>query len=485
MKKYLAMMGLGIFSSTAMSSMYIYQPIGSSTTLGGYGNRHALSTASGNPASTYLMANLQGFRVGFVGPLGIAIEGGGVGTLNDKIDDLNDIFDADFTDNIDVDAIKTGAQNAYNDEFAANGGNTAGAEAAAEAYVISSIDDVEIDINDRLGRASDVMSDISETVYAKFATTLQAPFLPIIYKTRRRSVFTIDASASIVGRASLLTDNLVLTGLDGFYDAGTVTELENADISNAELETDTAAYIKRASDYRFSLGYSTMHSRSPTSALIVGGRLNFHKLALGQKLTVLTEDNDPSVSYSDFFISRDHVSTGISLDLGASLISRNFQLGVSVANINEPKFKYEPIGNCAGLTLADLTNCNAAVDFAATGNISLDETYKMEAQVTVDAAIKSKDQHFSLAGSYDVNPIKDPLGDEYQWSVVSFSLFSDYILVPGIRAGIRRNLVGNELTYYTVGATLSRRLEVDLAYAPENDIGNSGLFFSMGYSFVF
>jgi hypothetical protein len=243
--------------------------------------------------------------------------------------------------------------------------------------------------------------------------------------------------------------------------------------------------MKRASDLRFSLGFSTMHSRTPTEAVILGGRLNFHKLALGQKLTVLTEEDDPSVSYSDFFISRDKVSTGISLDLGALLVRRNFQLGMSISNVNEPEFDYEAIGDCSGLVGADLTNCNAAVDFAADGDIDLDETYKMEAQMTIEAAIKSKDQNFSLAGSYDVNPITDPLGDEYQWSVVSLSLFSDYILIPGLRAGIRRNLVGNELTYYTVGATLSRRLEVDLAYAPENDSGNSGLFFSMGYSFVF
>ena len=228
-----------------------------------------------------------------------------------------------------------------------------------------------------------------------------------------------------------------------------------------------------------------MHSRTPTEAILIGGRLNFHRLALGQKLTVLTEEDDPSVSYGDFFISRDKISTGISLDLGALLVRRNFQLGMTLSNVNEPTFKYEEIGNCSGLTGADLTNCNAAVSFASSGDIDLNETYKMEAQMTIDAAIKSKDQHISLGGSYDVNPIKDPLGDEYQWSVVSLSFFSDYLLIPGIRAGIRQNLVGNELTYYTAGMTLSRRLDIDLAYAPENDSGNSGLFFSMGYSFVF
>ncbi|MFT2099560.1 conjugal transfer protein TraF [Marinomonas sp. 2405UD66-6] len=486
MNKYLFFVFFGFFCTTSFASMYLYQPIGSSITLGGYGNRHALSTASGNPASSYLMANLEGFRVGFLGPLGISVEGGGVNTINDKVDELTAIFDTDFTENIDLDAIQAGAQAAAQAEID-NGGTSADAEDAANDYIVAEVDIIEADINVILNSADGVVSDISETVYAKSAMTLQAPFTPIIYKTRRRNVFTLEASASIVGRASILSDNLTLTGLDDFYNASTTNDFQNVVDAGveADLETDTSAYIKRASDYRLSLGYSTMFSRSTTDTVILGGRLNFHRLALGQKLTVLTEEDDPSVSYGDFFISRDKISTGISLDLGALLVRRNFQLGMTLSNVNEPTFKYEEIGNCSGLTGADLTNCNAAVNFASSGDIDLNETYKMEAQMTIDAAIKSKDQHLSLGGSYDVNPIKDPLGDEYQWSVVSLSFFSDYLLIPGIRAGIRQNLVGNELTYYTAGMTLSRRLDVDLAYAPENDSGNSGLFFSMGYSFVF
>ncbi|ETX10630.1 hypothetical protein MUS1_13685 [Marinomonas ushuaiensis DSM 15871] len=482
MKKYLAMIGLGVFSSTAMSSMYLYQPIGSSIVLGGYGNRHALSTASGNPASSYLMANLQGFRVGFVGPLGIAVEGGGVNGINDKIDDLTTILENDFVSTLDDFVTATAAEGSA---VASGGGTAQDAEAAMDAYIEANIDATVDSLETSLGDASGSVAAIAEPIYAKFATTLQAPFAPIIYKTRRRSVFTLDASASIVGRAAILADDITITGLNDLRTVANYTDLESGVSNLDDIDTDTASYIQRASDYRFSLGYSEMLSRTPTEAILVGGRINFHKLALGQKITVLEGGDDPSVSYGDFFISRDNTAHGFSLDLGAMLVGRNYQLGMMVANVNEPTFDYEEIGNCTGLTADDLVNCNAAVSFASAGKISLNETYKMEAQVTVDAAIKSKDQHFSLAASYDLNPIKDPLGDEYQWSVVSLSLFSDYILIPGIRAGIRKNLVGNELTYYTVGATLSRRLEIDLAYAPENDAGNSGLFFSMGYSFVF
>lgn len=471
MKKYFVVIGLSVCSTYAVASMNVYQPIGSSIVLGNYGNRHALSTASGNPASSYLMANLQGFRVSFLGPVGIAVEGGGVNSINDKVDELEAIFDQDFTSSID--AIQAEAQVILADQ----------GQTAADQYVVDSVSGVLADINDSLDSADTVISDISQTTYVKFATTVQAPFLPIIYKTRRRGVFTLDASASLVGRADILADNLTLTGADALESATTVDQLESV---NADVESDTSVYMKRASDYHFSVGYSEMVSRSETSALIVGGRLNFHRLALDQKLTVLTEDEDSSVSYSDFFLSRDAVSSGVSLDLGLILAARNFQLGASIANVNEPEFDYKGlVSDCTGLIGADKTSCEAALRFAGKGVFSLNETYKMEAQMTVDAAIKSKDQHFSLAGSYDVNAIADPLDDEYQWATVSLSYFSDSWVLPGMRVGYRKNLVGSELNYYTAGLTFYRRLDVDVAYAPENEDGNSGAFVSVGYSFVF
>lgn len=469
MKKYMAIIGLGLLSTGSMAAMDVYQPIGSSTVLGNYGNRHALSTALGNPASTYLMANLQGFRVSFLGPMAIGFEGGGVSDLNDRVDELVDIFDRDFTSSIDINAIQIEAQSAPD----------------PDAFVVDKIAEILGDINTSLSEADGVVSDISQTTYAKFATTVQAPFLPIIYKTRRRGVFMLDASASLVGRADILSDNLTLVGVEGLRSVSSTADLSGVDVSGVDIQSETSLHLKRASDLRFGIGYSEMVSRSPNSALIVGGKLNFHRLALDQKLTVLTEDGDSSVSYGDFFLGREGVSSGIGLDLGVVLAARNYQLGASIANVNEPTFDYTVLGNCTGLAGADLTSCNAAVRFANKGALALADTYTMEAQMTIDAAIKSKDQHFSLTGSYDVNAIADPLGDEYQWATVSLSYFSGNWILPGMRVGLRRNMVGNELNYITAGLTFYRRLDVDLAYAAENDKGNSGLMMSVGYSFTY
>lgn len=481
MIKYCFVACLSLLSSSVMAAMYTYQPIGSSTVLGSYANRHALSTAMGNPAAPYFMANLQGFRIGFIGPIGIGVEGGGVGSINDKVTDLEASIDTDFLADLDLNAIETEATNVYNN----TAGSAADKEAAANAYIVQEVNAALDAIDSNLATVSDSVASIADTTYLKFATTVQGPFMPIIYKTRRRGAFMIDASASLVGRAQVLSDDLSLAGLSALRGITDANDLQNADLDGIELETDTSLYLKRVSNYKFSIGYSEMYSRTEGSALILGGRVNLHKLAMDQKLTVLNDDGESSVSYGDFFLSRESISDGVSLDLGAIIAARYLQLGATLSNVNEPEFDYKVISSCVGLTGADFSACNAAHDFAADGKLSLNETYKMKAQLNLSAALKSKDQNFSIAGSFDANSIKDPLGDKYQWGAVSVSYFSDNFFSMGLRAGVRKNMVEDGMTYYTAGVTLSRRLDIDVAYAPENEKGDSGVFFSIGYSFVY
>ena len=464
-----------------MAAMYTYQPMGSSTVLGSYANRHALSTAMGNPAASYLMANLQGFRVGFLGLIGIGVEGGGVGTINDKVDELESSIDTDFLSSLDLSAIEAGATDVYNN----TPGTNADKETAANAYIVQEVNAALDAIDSNLATVSGNIASIADSTYLKFATTVQGPFMPIIYKTRRRGVFMIDASASLVGRARVLSDDLSLPGLSALRNITDATDLQNASVDGIELETDTSLYLKRVSNYKFSIGYSEMYSRTEGSALILGGRVNFHKLAMDQKLTVLNDDGESSVSYGDFFLSRESRSDGISLDLGAIIAARYLQLGATLSNINEPEFDYKAISNCVGLTGADLSACNVSHDFADEGRLLLNETYKMKAQLNLSAALKSKDQNFSIAASFDANSIKDPLGDKYQWGAVSVSYFSDNFFSMGLRAGVRTNMVEEGMTYYTAGVTFARRLDIDIAYAPENERGDSGAFFSIGYSFVY
>ena len=141
-----------------MAAMYTYQPMGSSTVLGSYANRHALSTAMGNPAASYLMANLQGFRVGFLGPIGIGVEGGGVGTINDKVDELESSIDTDFLSSLDLSAIEAGATDVYNN----TPGTNADKETAANAYIVQEVNAALDAIDSNLATVSGNIASIAD-----------------------------------------------------------------------------------------------------------------------------------------------------------------------------------------------------------------------------------------------------------------------------------------------------------------------------------
>lgn len=457
-----------LLNSTAFGAMYPYQSTGSSTVLGGYSNRHSLISSSGNPASSYLMMTDNKFRTGFISPVGVALEGGGISDLNSNIDSLvSAINNTNFVGDFNVSSLATDAA----------------ASSDPDQYIADAISTEVNDIDSSISDVNSIVSDVADTTYVKLSTVFQAPFTPIIYKTDNSQVFTLDTSASLVGRVGILADDITISGLDDLKAVTSVSELSSLDTSNfGNVSTDTSVYIKTAFGYRLGLGYSGMFYSSSNAALIVGGRLNYHELSLKRNLTVLLND-DPDLSFDDLLDTGDSMEQGLSLDVGAILVGRNYQIGASVANLNEPSFDYEVLGDCTGLSGSDLTSCNAAVGFSNDGSLSLEE-YVMEAQLTLDAALQSSDQKFSVAVSYDVNAIKDPLGDEYQWTTASLAYFSDSNFIPGIRVGFRNNIVGSELSYITAGVTLSKRLDIDIAYANENDDGNSGVLLSVAYNFA-
>lgn len=419
---------LVVMSVNAVASVPIYLPIGSNTVLGSYANRQSLETSLSNPAAPYLMAPVGDFRVGLIGPLDIGLEIGDVSDLEDKVSDLEDILDAEYSSQAEIDAA--------------------------------------------LEKVNSTISSLEESAYVKMYGSLQAPFSPIIYKTKNRGAFTVDASASFVARLGLIADDVSTVGSGSDY----------------SFESNTSVIVKRATDYRLGIGYSQLVGRPVSGALILGGKLNLHRLALGQKISVLTDgssDSGDDLSFS-YILDRDYVDTGIGADVGAIWAAPNYQLGATLTNINEPEFNYKGLGDCSGLSGSSLTNCNTAIELANKGKLTLNETYKMKSQLTLDAAIMSANQNWSLAGSYDVNSIKDPLGDKYQWSATSISYFSDNVFFPGVRLGYRKNHAGSQLSYITAGMTLARRLNFDLAYGLETTGGSPrSINVSLGYAFAF
>jgi hypothetical protein len=426
--KKIVVVSTSLLSSAVMAAMPVNHPVGSSFTLSSAPNIRALSTAVANPAAPFLMVNQEdndSFRFGILGPLGIGLEMGDVSDLDDRAEELENILDATYS-------------------------NVTEANAA-------------------LGKANRILSGVGDTAYIKTSLSMQVPFMPLIYKTKGNGAFMLDASLSGVARANVITDDIT------------------TNIVKNELETDTSFQAKTATDLKIGLGYSQSIWENSRGMLIGGVKANLHDISMGRALVSLSDKSDNADDAISDAISDDAVSsTGVGIDLGAVWVAKNYQVGITLANINEPEFDGAPINqSCA------TESCAAAGRLINKGKLTASEDYVMEMQSTVDLAVSTQGKQVTLGMSYDGNEVKDAVGDEYQWAAASLSYYGDSHFLPGIRVGYRQNMAGTELSYGTFGLTILKRLNIDLAVALETVEDEDGdelprsAYFSIGYDTAF
>lgn len=286
---------------------------------------------------------------------------------------------------------------------------------------------------------------------------MQVPFMPVIYKTKDNGAFMLDASISAVAKGRLLAGQIKKSG--------------------TKLVASTSFYAQTAEDLNVGLGYSQSMWENAHGMLVGGAKANLHQISLGRALVRLDDkNNDAGDAISDSFSDDAVSSTGVGIDLGAVWVSNYYQVGLTLANINEPEFDGASLNSSA---------------IPSSSNVSATDKYVMEMQTTVDFAVSTKGKQVTLGMSYDANEVKDAVGDEYQWAVASLSYYGDSHYIPGLRAGYRQNMAGSELSYATFGLTFLKRLNIDLAVALETVEDEDGddtprsAYFSIGYDTAF
>jgi len=431
MKKAFIVTGC-LISSVAFAAP-VSQPFGSSFTLGSSANPASLMTSLGNPAASYFMVNSEegdNFRTGIVGPISFGYEVGEVDSLEDNIDDLDALLDRQY--------------------------NT---EAEAQSA---------------LSEANGIIAQLGEDANLKLMLGAPVPVFPVIYKTDNGGAFLFDLSVSAVAKGRFIDDSV------------TVNE------QTLELETDSSFYAKAGTDLTFGIGYSTDVYSSDAGTLVLGTKLSAHSVTLGKALVVLDSSNeDTDDAFSDAFSDQQETSTDFSLDLGAIWASEHYQLGFQATNLNEPSFAYAELpSSCASVTPVNQVSCAAAIKFDQSGDLELKEEFTMERQFTVEASTFVFDRQLALAASYELNEVEDLVGDKYQWATVSTSYYSNSSFIPAVRLGYKKNMAGSELSYAMFGATLFKRLNLDLAYGLEKieidgDEAPRSLYFSMGIESAF
>ncbi|MCC3752023.1 MAG: conjugal transfer protein TraF, partial [Halorhodospira halophila] len=214
---------------------------------------------------------------------------------------------------------------------------------------------------------------------------------------------------------------------------------------------------------RFSLGYSARTYSSRDGELFVGGRGHYYQAEMARAVSEI--DDDALDTLSDDFSDSRSSDDAFGVDLGLLWVARNYQVGLTGKNLNEPSLDYPEI--------AGYDDLPASVQ----DRVSRTKSYTLERQGTVEASLHSPNRRWMLGFSHDLNSVEGPHGaennNEYQWTAVGVGYASESYLWPGFRLGYRTNNAGSELSYITGGLTLFRVLNIDAAVSTD-DVEHDG-----------
>ncbi|MEH6343859.1 MAG: conjugal transfer protein TraF [Bermanella sp.] len=415
MKKHL-LVAAALLPALSQAAPVVTQP-GPLMTLGPASTPQTGLSVLYNPASAEtVIKEGDDYRWGYLGSTGFSIEMGDVDNFSDEVNDLIDDLDRD-----DIGLIE---------------GNQI-------------IDDYNNNLRQKLGTNG----------YIKFDAQFVAPLAPLLMRSDLLGgVVSLDLVGGITGKGIVLDDDIVV------------------DAINSSLDTDTAFYLKSVQYTTLGLGYGHEMDNSLLDSLnqhvqgrlLVGARANMYNLKLSKQVIGLQniDDGDELADViADDLTNNQASSTQTGIDLGLIWEAENYHVGATWRNINEPEFDFGVVGlDCnAKSTTTSVNNCFTALHFINEGRISQNETHIMTSQTTVDAALNSANKRWRLAASYDLQAMRDPVGDEYQWTTVSAAYVSSSLF--GMRVGLSENLAGTELTMMNAGMTLFGVLNLDVRYS--------------------
>ena len=402
------------FPSQQAQAQDVFQSSGPSMTKGSVATSSDVSSSMNNPAApSYFLKGQSGFDYNLIGPIAGGYELGQIDSLVDELDELIDILEDD----------DLSAQDA-------------------------------LDAKDRF---DPFLRDAAQNGMIKVGGNAAMPLFPIFYHSNDLGTFTgfVNFSGSI--RSTVLDDEIDIITIND-----TIT-----------INTSAALYIKSAGLTRLGIGYSRPLWTQDGGLLHAGVTVNVNQYKLAKNivsLSALEDGEDIGDAIQDDYENNANTATSVSIDAGLLWVSDNYNLGISVNDINEPEYDYGSLtSDCSNLSGISVDNCFVAQDVIAQGRIAGDEVFVANAQAKVHGSIwMGENTRLGLHASYDVNDKNDAIGDIYQWSTLSASLELDSWWLPEIRAGYSQNLKGTELSYYSLGLTFFGKADLDIRYSDES-----------------
>lgn len=274
--------------------------------------------------------------------------------------------------------------------------------------------------------------------------------------------FEVSGSSSV--RAKVLSTDTPIT-IGAGPDANTIVKTS---------VVDAAFYLKTAVMTEMALTYANNFYSNKSGHLVIGAKVKYMEAKLVKSVNGLKpylEDsingkdigdrlNDDFKAHQDFEKSENQFG----LDLGTQWVSDNWMAGLTVMNVNSPKFNYT---QSAASRLEALKYANQH---------KMNESVTLTPQGRIEAALFSENRNWTLGTSVDTNTAVDLMNNDYQWATFSASYASSSgdswwaALVPDVRIGYRKNLVGDENGYITPGFTWGP-LNLDLGFSSFEDLG--------------
>jgi len=432
----------------------IYHPSGPKLTFGGMTHRQMTVSDMGNPAHPASTPYPEGDN-GLYGA-GLSI---GLGIEYDGNDNLFKLLD------------KVGAS----DSTVPGGDDGSGDSGEDGGVVIPPLPPLDPAVQEKLDALIQEVA-IAAGLVAVSVTGLNAKAfisadVPILISSNKLGAWTFGANVSITTNLRGLNDpidlnvDLAKQTLKDLYTAnapstqpvtydltgGASVTIKPDGTTKFRSDNNSGVITKAAQITEISIGYSRKVWQQKDNKVYVGIEPKYYNIGLSNSAVPLKNIDNARTIFDALDKSNFSYQQKFTLDLGAIWSGRQYQLGATLTNLNEPDFNY-PASDLSGFT-------NPVI----IGLIREREKYVMQRQLKLDGGYITSNGAWGINFGLDANPVPDPMGDDYQWASVGAGFASDSWWLPGARIGVRKNLAGTRLTYVTAGVTVFNIVNLDLA----------------------
>jgi len=228
-----------------------------------------------------------------------------------------------------------------------------------------------------------------------------------------------------------------------------IDELGNVSFS---LENDSLLLSQASQLAALSVGYGRPLWSGGAGTLFGGAKAHLYSMRLSRYAVRFGDITDSEELFDEIRDADFESDVRAGVDLGVLWVARNYQLGAQLRNINEPDFSFPDVSV-------------PIRDEELLQRLSRDRTYTMDRQLKLEASLFTSDRRWSFHLAGDADSATDPVGNEYQWLTASAGYNAGGFWVPGVRFGYRKNLAGTEKEYASIGTTLFRYVNLDIASA--------------------